>query len=100
MATVAQLLNLALEHIGEEYRFGAVAPKGNPHWQGPWDCAEFTSWCVYQVTRQLFGCRPVTGSPDDADAYTGFWAEDARKKRCVISVGQAAATPGAFLLRL
>jgi hypothetical protein len=100
MSTAAQLLTLAKRHVGEEYRLGALAPKGNPAWIGPWDCAEFTSWCVFQLTGTLFGCRPESGDPDRADAYTGFWAEDARRKRCVISVGEAAATPGAFVLRL
>lgn len=100
MATATQLLELARAHLGEEYRLGVLAPKGNPNWRGPWDCAEFTSWCVYQLTGTLFGCRPATGNPDRADAYTGYWGEDARKKSGVISIGLAAATPGAFVLRL
>jgi len=79
---------------------GALAPKDNPDWCGPWDCAEFASWCVYQVTGQLFGCRPRDGDPDRVDAYTGYWAEDAERIGTVISVGQTAATAGAFLLRL
>jgi hypothetical protein len=57
---------------------------------------------VFQVTGELFGCRPRGrgADPDRADAYTGFWGEDARKFGKVISVGQAVATQGAFLLRL
>lgn len=99
MATAARLLKLARTRLGEEYRLGALAPKANPNWHGPWDCAEFTSWCVYQVTGQLFGCRPRRGDPDRADAYSGYWAEDAEAGRLTISVGQAAATAGAFLVR-
>jgi cell wall-associated NlpC family hydrolase len=100
MATAANLMRIARRHIGEEYVLGALAPKGNPDWHGPWDCAEFASWCVYQATGRLFGCRPRDGDPDRVDAYTGYWGEDAVKLGTVISVGQAAATPGAFLLRL
>jgi N-acetylmuramoyl-L-alanine amidase len=100
MVTAADLLGIARRHLGERYVLGALAPKANPAWSGPWDCAEFCSWCVYQATGRLFGCRPRSGDPDRADAYTGFWGEDARQLGTVISVGQAAATAGAFLLRL
>lgn len=100
MPTARELLDLARGHIGEPYVLGAKVPKGNPAWRGPWDCAEFTSWCAFQLTGALFGCRPRKGNPDTADAYTGFWAEDAKKVGESIAVGQAVATPGAFLLRI
>ncbi len=99
MSTARQLLALARRHLGEEYLLGTLAPKDNPRWRGPWDCAEFCSWCVYQATGRLFGCRPRGANPDRADAYTGFWADDAPTLGRVITVGQAAATAGAFLLR-
>ncbi len=99
MATATELLRLARRHVGERYVLGAKVPKGNPQWTGPWDCAEFTSWCVYQLTGSLFGCRPKSQGPDLADAYTGYWAEDAKKVGEMIPVAEAAATPGAFLLR-
>lgn len=99
-STAAALLRLARRHVGEQYVLGAKVPKGNPEWTGPWDCAEFTSWCVYQLTETLFGCKPKSQGPDVADAYTGFWAEDAKKIGREISVAEAAATPGAFLLRV
>ena len=99
MTTASKLLHIARKHVGEQYVLGALAPKANPNWHGPWDCAEFASWCIYQITGTLFGCRPRNGDPDRADAYSGFWADDARTLGTVISVGQAAATPGAFLLR-
>ena len=100
MTTAASLLRLARKHVGEEYQLGAIAPKANPDWRGPWDCAEFASWCVYQTTGKLFGCRPRNGDPDRVDAYSGYWGADARALGKVISVGQAAATPGAILIRL
>jgi hypothetical protein len=99
-ATAQELLRVARAHVGEQYVLGAKVPKGNPEWRGPWDCAEFTSWCVYQATGKLFGCRPVSQGPDIADAYTGFWAEDAKKIGEMISVAEASATRGAFLLRV
>jgi hypothetical protein len=99
MATALQLLTLARKHLGEAYVLGALAPKANSQWRGPWDCAEFASWCVYQASGQIFGCRPLGGNPDTVDAYTGFWAEDATTSGREIAVGLAAATPGAFLLR-
>lgn len=96
----ASMLKLARTRIGEKYRLGAVAPKSNKSWHGPWDCAEFASWCLYQTTGEIFGCRPRNGDPARVDAYTGFWAEDAERENCIITVSQAAATRGAFLLRL
>lgn len=99
MATATQILSLARKHVGEAYVLGALAPKGNAQWRGPWDCAEFASWCVYQASGQIFGCRPRGGNPDTVDAYTGFWAEDATTVGREIAVGLAMATPGAFLLR-
>lgn len=100
MSNARALLRLARTHLGERYVLGAKVPKSNAEWRGPWDCAEFTSWCVYQTTGSLFGCKPKMQGPDVADAYTGWWYEDARKANALISVGQAAATPGTFLLRV
>ena len=99
MNTAEKLLAIAAAHIGEVYLLGAIAPKANPEWCGPWDCAEFCSWCVYQASGRLFGARP-NNDPLRADAYSGYWAEDAENLGAIISVGTAAATPGAFLLRL
>jgi len=93
------ILELARLHIGEPYRLGAFAPKDNPGWKGPWDCAEFASWLVYQVSGRLFGCEEDDGDPAVADAYTGYWRRDARLLNAIVSVAQAAALPGAFVLR-
>jgi N-acetylmuramoyl-L-alanine amidase len=94
------IVKLAARHEGERYVFGTLVPLSNRSWQGPWDCAEFASWCVFQVTGTIFGARPANGNPDTVDAYTGFWGDAARKQKCITSVGEAAATPGAFVLRL
>ena len=98
MAEARSLLRLARAHVGERYVLGAQVPKGNPEWRGPWDCAEFASWCVYQVAGVLFGCKPKRDA-NAADAYSGFWMDDARASGTVIPIAQAAATAGAFLVR-
>jgi hypothetical protein len=99
MSTGRKLLNLAQRHLGEQYIFGAFAPKDNADWTGPWDCAEFASWCVFQVSGALYGCHDNQGPPAQADAYTGFWARDADAIGTIISVEDAARTPGAAVLR-
>jgi hypothetical protein len=95
-----RILSTAREHVGESYVFGVLAPKSNANWTGPWDCAEFVSWCVFQATGRLYGCGNNNGNPVSADAYTGFWHRDAIARGHRITVAQAAATPGAALLRI
>lgn len=99
MSTGRKLLNLARRHVGEPYIFGAFVPKDNPDWTGPWDCAEFVSWCAFQVGAPLYGCHDNDAPPARADAYTGYWARDAEEVGTVISVEDAARTPGAAVLR-
>lgn len=98
MATGDELLALAAQHVGETYILGARAPKDNAGWIGPWDCAEFASWCLFQVSGKLFGCDQ-NQKPSTADAYTGFWQRDANAADCTVPVVTAKSTPGAFLLR-
>ena len=93
------LLQRAARHLGERYRLGVLVPKNNKNWKGPWDCAEFCSWVVYQVSGTLYGCNAAS-DPALADAYTGFWARDARSKGKQITVAEALRTPGAALLRI
>ena len=76
MVTGAQLLALAETRIGEKY-VNVQVPKDNRNWHGPWDCAEFASWLVYQATGKLYGCINNTGDPALADAYSGAWVRDA-----------------------
>lgn len=99
-ATGQELLRLAREHIGERYVLGILAPKDNPSWKGPWDCAEFASWLVFQVARKLYGCEHDDEDPATADAYTGYWARDAKSLGQIVSIEQAASTPGAAVLRI
>lgn len=100
MATGEQILELAKQHLGERYIFGAMAPKNNSAWRGPWDCAEYISWCLFQASNILLGCDD-NSKPSTADAYTGHWARDAGKPSLTkkITVEKAARIPGALVLR-
>ena len=48
MTTGNDLLRLAATRIGQKY-LNVLVPKDNPNWSGPWDCAEFASWVVFQT---------------------------------------------------
>ncbi|MCU4182388.1 glycosyl hydrolase 108 family protein [Bosea sp. BH3] len=98
MPTGSSLFARAEQHIGERYEH-AVVPKDEAGYRGPWDCAEFASWLVYQEAEKLYGCRNNAASPATADAYTGYWKRDARTVGHMIPVAQAAGIKGAFLLR-
>ena len=97
--TGRDILQLARRHLGERYVFGSIAPKNNPRWKGPWDCAELASWLVYQVSGELYGCSDNSADPALADAYTGFWLRDARAVGTAIPVDQASRTAGAAVVR-
>lgn len=99
MTKGSDVLRIADKHIGERYILGARVPKNNAGWTGPWDCAEFASWCLFQSAGVLYGCLKDNGDPAVADAYTGYWQRDAGSLGTKVSVTVAAATPGAFLLR-
>ena len=94
------ILWLARAHLREDYVLGSLAPKNNPNWHGPWDCAEFASWLTFQVASVLYGCEDDSGNPATANAYTGYWSRDADTKGRKISIDQAASTPGAAILRV
>lgn len=76
--TGAGLFGLARKHIGEEYR-NINVPKDDPNWKGPWDCAEFMSWLVYQEAGFLYGCIDNSHDPSLVEAYTGAWKRDLKK---------------------
>ena len=99
MTTAAELLKLANRHVGEAYIFGALAPKDNANWRGPWDCAEFVSWVMFQATGLLLGCTDNSDAPARANAYSGAWARDASAASRPVSIGQAKSVAGAVLVR-
>lgn len=98
MSTGRGMLDLALRHVGEKY-VNILVPKNNPNWKGPWDCAEFMSWLVFQDAGILYGCINNNANPAVADAYTGAWKADSANRGIRISVDQAAATVGGIVLR-
>jgi N-acetylmuramoyl-L-alanine amidase len=100
MATGQEIVNLAATRLGQIYKLGSLAPKNDANFRGPWDCAEFCSWLVFQISGRLYGCNTSDGDPAKADAYTGYWRDDAKKRGQIISVAEAIRTPGAFLLRV
>jgi len=100
-ATGEMLVEIAGKHtnVGEKYRLGALVPKNDRDYHGPWDCSEFISWCVFQTTGILYGCEDNSRNPAKADAWTGYWERDARRLGRMISVQEAAGIPGAAILR-
>jgi N-acetylmuramoyl-L-alanine amidase len=99
--TGRDVIAIASEHInaGEQYILGSLVPKNNPHWKGPWDSAEFVCWCIYQVSNRLFGCDYDYGNPVTAESFSGYWQRDGQLHGNIVSVEEAARTPGAVVLR-
>ena len=98
MATGSAMLELATHHVGEKYE-NVLVPKNNANWHGPWDCAEFMSWLVFQEAGILYGCFDTPTNPALVEAYTGAWKTDSATRGRRISVNKAAAIVGGFLLR-
>lgn len=99
--TGQEIVDLGKKHLGEQYILGSIAPKDNPDYTGPWDCAEFVSWLVFQITGKLYGTvNDNTTDPSAADAGTIYWANEVAKGNVtVVSVDEAASTIGGILLR-
>jgi hypothetical protein len=93
-----KMLKLAKTRIGEKY-VNVCVPKNNKNWHGPWDCAEFMSWLVYQIGGFLYGCVDDKANPATVEAYTGAWKTDSERLGKRIPWQQAASTVGAILLR-
>jgi len=47
----------------------------------------------------LYGCHNNAANPARADAYTGYWRNDAERLGRIITVREAAGIPGAAILR-
>jgi N-acetylmuramoyl-L-alanine amidase len=96
--TGTRCLQIAATRLGKRYVLGVTVPKNNPEWKEPWDCAEFCSWVIFQAGQILYGVDNHS-RPDIADAYSGYFADDASELGTIISTAQAAATAGALLIR-
>ncbi|MEP9352823.1 peptidoglycan-binding protein [Xanthobacter sp. KR7-65] len=92
------VIDVGSKHLGDKYVLGARVPLDNPTWRGPWDCAEFTSWCAYQSYGLIFGAGKVS-KVSQADPYSGYWYSEAKQKATVISWKDALSIPGAVLIR-
>ncbi|TSA13569.1 MAG: peptidoglycan-binding protein [Deltaproteobacteria bacterium] len=98
-ATGQDILDFAVARLGARYVWGSVAPKDDPQYFGPYDCAEVPSHAVYQKAGILYGCDQDK-DPAIADAATYFWGKDARYRGLIITSAEAAVIPGAVVLRL
>ncbi|WP_439635787.1 CHAP domain-containing protein [Oceanicaulis sp.] len=87
------LVRIASAHIGEAYHLGAVAEMDNKDYAGPWDCADFVSWCVYQA----YGVK--AGVTSAGHPYSGAWITHAENPAHALTVEAAFETPGAVLVR-
>lgn len=96
--TGEDLLKVAEKYIGRRYVLGAIVPKSKEEYTGAFDCAELCARVIFEVTENLYGCRP--NDPLKADAYTGYFGSDAEKIGTKITIEDAARIPGALLLRV
>ncbi|MGK9338534.1 peptidoglycan-binding protein [Sinorhizobium meliloti] len=92
------IIDVGSTKLGQKYVFGAVVPLDNPAWKGPWDCAEFASWCAYQAYGMIFGAGGAK-KPARAEPFSGHWYADAKKFGHVIPWQDALKVPGAALIR-
>jgi hypothetical protein len=92
-----EIVQTARKHKNEKYVLGSKAPLANKDWKGPWDCAEFVSWCAYQAYQIIYAVRPA--NPVSGESYSGWWFDDGKKVGIDIPVEQAIATEGAILVR-
>ena len=94
--TGQEILDLGNSHLGEKYIFGATVPKNIAAWKGPWDCAEFVSWIVFQLSEKLYGCNNNLGNPATADAYTGYWRDNAERIGKLLVLRKLLKNPGRY----
>lgn len=96
-----ELVNFLMPLIGSKYVLGATVPKAQAGFTGPFDCAEFVAYGVYQTYGIVYGCEPDDPAKiNHADAFTGYFGRDAQKFGKIITVAEAAQIPGAIILRL
>ena len=99
MASTGQdIVDVGLPKVGQPYVFGASVPLDNPNWKGPWDCAEFVSWCAFQAYGLIFGAGNVKRVAQ-AEPFSGHWFDDANTRGHVIPWQDALKIPGAMVIR-
>jgi len=92
-----EIIEIARPHVGESYILGARAQLTNANYKGPWDCAEFATWCTYQAYGIVFGA--VNKDPRKADPYSGQWYLDGKNEDALIGAQDALQIPGAIVGR-
>ncbi|MGO9176307.1 MAG: peptidoglycan-binding domain-containing protein [Desulfobaccales bacterium] len=97
--TGADILQKAKTRLGDSYVFGALTPVGAPD-PRVFDCSKLASWAVYQAAQIIYGADHDDGNPLKVYGGTIYWNRDARSVGSIVSLDEAAATPGAAVLRL
>ncbi|WP_421723155.1 cell wall hydrolase [Bauldia sp.] len=93
----ATILGVAKRHLGQKYRFTPTPDYDDPDWQGPFDCAEYASYCAFRAYRIPYGVVPDPAKR--YNSYSGYWQRDAREHGVRISWRDALHVPGSILLR-
>ncbi|MGD0216319.1 MAG: peptidoglycan-binding domain-containing protein [Desulfobaccales bacterium] len=99
MVTGADILQKARTRLGDSYVFGALTPVGAPN-PRVFDCSKLASWAVYQAAKLIYGADRDKGNPLEVYGGTIYWNRDARSVGLIVSLEEAAASPGAAVLRL
>jgi hypothetical protein len=97
--TGADILQKAKTRLGDSYVFGALTPVGAPD-PRVFDCSKLASWAVYQAAQIIYGADRDEGNPLEVYGGTIYWNRDARSVGSIVSLEEAAASPGAAVLRL
>jgi len=93
----ATVLDKAKRHLGQEYRFEPTPDYNDADWKGPFDCAEYVSYCVFRAYEIPYGV--VADPAKRFNAYSGYWERDAKRQGTQIPWRDALRIPGAILLR-
>ena len=101
MPTADDMVKLAMQHTGEKYDLGADVPLDDANWTGPWDCAEFASWLVFQMTGTVMGCTNNAAPLKKVEPFSGAWAHDAEALPAAqhVDLDLAGTVRGAVLVR-
>lgn len=95
------ILKIAKGLLGNPYKLGSYVPKNVKNYKGDFDCAEFVCYSIFQSYNFLYGTELNNFTRKFADdGYTGYLDRDAKKLGKIITVDEAARTPGAILLRV
>lgn len=122
MTTTGQdVIDVGQQHLGEDYfwrydNHGTVstAPVAGATWvlmtdsalanssyEGPWDCAEFVTYCVYQAYGLKYGLIPATKGTSSRESRAGQWLTDATtltSEFTEITLTEASDTAGAIII--